>query len=197
MGMSEPAAGTDVLGMGTKATQLANGDWSISGAKMWITNGAISDTELGDAYLVYARTGGADVKPSKAISLFLVEKGMAGFSLGQRLKDKCGMRASPTAELVFEDVVVPAHNLVGDVGGATLCMMRNLEIERVVLAAMAVGIARRSLQAMNSYANERKAFGAHLSSFGQIQRHIADSYAEYMAGKHYLYQVANRLDLDA
>jgi len=197
MGMSEPAVGTDVLGMGTKATQLANGDWSISGAKMWITNGAVSDTELGDTYLVYARTGGADVKPSKAISLFLVEKGMAGFSLGQRLKDKCGMRASPTAELVFEDVVVPAHNLVGDVGGATLCMMRNLEIERVVLAAMAVGIARRSLQAMNSYANERKAFGAHLSSFGQIQRHIADSYAEYMAGKHYLYQVANRLDLDA
>ena len=92
MGMSEPHAGTDVLGMGTRATKLADGSWSLTGAKMWITNGAVSDTELGDAFLVYARTGGPEVKPSKAISLFLVEKGTPGFSLGQRLKDKCGMR---------------------------------------------------------------------------------------------------------
>lgn len=197
MGMSEPQAGTDVLGMGTKATRNSDGTYTLRGAKMWITNGAVSDTELGDAFLVYARTGGPEVRPSKAISLFLVDKGMPGFSLGQRLKDKCGMRASPTAELVFDDVVVPASNLVGTEGGATICMMRNLEIERVVLAAMAVGIARRSLQAMNAYANERKAFGQPLSQFGQIQRHLADSYAEYMAGKTYLYQVANRMDLDA
>jgi len=197
MGMSEPHAGTDVLGMSTRAARRDDGSWVLNGNKMWITNGAVSDTELGDAFLVYARTAGPDVKPSKAISLFLVEKGMVGFSLGQRLKDKCGMRASPTAELVFEDVVVPADALVGAEGGATVCMMRNLEIERVVLAAMAVGIARRSLQAMNAYANERKAFGQNLSHFGQVQRHLAESYAEYMAGKHYLYQVANGLDLDA
>jgi len=87
------------------------------------------------------------VKASKAVSLFYVERGMAGFSLGQRLKDKCGMRASPTAELVFENVPLPAANLIGQPGGATVCMMRNLEIERVVLAAMGVGIARRSLEA--------------------------------------------------
>ena len=197
MGMSEPHAGTDVLGMGTRATKLADGSWSLTGAKMWITNGAVSDTELGDAFLVYARTGGPEVKPSKAISLFLVEKGTPGFSLGQRLKDKCGMRASPTAELVFDDCIIPASSMVGDEGGATICMMRNLEIERVVLAAMAVGLARRSLLAMNTYANERIAFGKPLASFGQIQRHVAESYAEYMAGKHYLYQVANRMDLDA
>jgi len=197
MGMSEPGAGTDVLGMGTRADKQPDGSFVLTGGKMWITNGAVDDATLGDAFLVYARTAGPDVKPSKAISLFLVEKGMPGFSLGQRLKDKCGMRASPTAELVFEDVSLPASSLVGDEGGATVCMMRNLEIERVVLAAMAVGIARRSLQVMNAYANERKAFGAHLSSFGQIQRHIAESYAEYMAGKHYLYQVAAGLDLDA
>jgi len=163
---------------------------------MWITNGAISDDELGDTYLIYARTGGPEVKASKAVSLFLVEKGMAGFSLGQRIKDKCGMRSSPTAELVFEDVSVPAANLIGNVGQATICMMRNLEIERVVLAAMAVGIARRSLEVMNSYASERKAFGQPLANFGQIQRHIADSYAEYMAGKTYLYQTAHGLNLD-
>ena len=195
MGMSEPHAGTDVLGMTTKAEKQADGSYVLTGAKMWITNGAVSDTELGDVFLVYARTAGPEVKPSKAISLFLVEKGMKGFSLGQRLKDKCGMRASPTAELVFDGVWLPATSLVGVEGGATICMMRNLEIERVVLAAMAVGIARRSLQAMNRYANDRKAFGQSLNSFGQIQRHIADSYAEYMAGKTYLYQTANHLDL--
>ena len=102
--------------------------------------------ELGDRFLMYARTGGPEVKASQAVSLFLVEKGMEGFSLGQRLKDKCGMRASPTAELVLENVRVPAANLIGGEGAATLCMMRNLEIERVVLAAMAVGIARRSIE---------------------------------------------------
>ena len=146
MGMSEPACGTDVLAMSTSARKQADGSYRLSGAKMWITNGAVSDTELGDAFLVYARTGGPEEKASKAVSLFIVERGMEGFSLGQRLKDKCGMRASPTAELVFDDVAIPAENLVGGEGGATMCMMRNLEIERVVLAAMGVGIARRSLQ---------------------------------------------------
>jgi len=196
MCMSEPGAGTDVLGMSTRAAKQADGSFVLNGSKMWITNGAVNDSETGDVFLVYARTGGPEVKASQAISLFLVEKGTPGFSLGQRLKDKCGMRASPTAELVFEDVVVPAANLVGDEGRATICMMRNLEIERVVLAAMGVGIARRALQDMNTYATARKAFGQSLTSFGQIQRHIAESYAEYMAGKTYLYQTANALDLE-
>merc|ERR1719174_2349660 len=131
--MSEPHVGTDVLGMSTRAERTASGGFKLNGAKMWITNGAVSDTELGDVFLVYARTGGPEVRASKAVSLFVVERGMAGFSLGQRIKDKCGMRASPTAEIVFEDVVVPAANLVGGEGDATVCMMRNLEIERVVL----------------------------------------------------------------
>ena len=196
MGMSEPAAGTDVLGMTTKATKQADGSWVLKGGKMWITNGAVNDSTLGDCFLIYARTAGPEVKASKAISLFLLPKDTPGFSLGQRLKDKCGMRASATAELVFDDCVLPASALVGDEGRATICMMRNLEIERVVLAAMGVGIARRSLEIMNRYANERMAFGSPLSSFGQIQRHLADSYAEYMAGKSYLYSVANRMELD-
>jgi len=197
MCMSEPGAGTDVLGMGTSAAKQADGSYLLNGAKMWITNGAMNNSETGDVYLVYARTGGPEARPSKAISLFLVSKGTPGFSLGQRLRDKCGMRSSPTAELVFEDVSVPASALVGAEGDATICMMRNLEIERVVLAAIAVGIARRSLQAMNQYATDRKAFGKSLRDFGQIQRYIADSYAEYMAGKTYLYQVAAGMDLSA
>merc|ERR1712232_1445488 len=118
-----------------------------NGAKMWITNGTIDGNGTGDCYLVYARTG--EKKPE--ITLFLVEKGMPGFSLGQKIHDKCGMRASMTAELVFQDVRVPASNIVGNVNGASLCMMRNLQIERVTLAAMSLGIARRCIEEMNRY----------------------------------------------
>ena len=92
---------------------------------------------------------------------------------------------------------VPKENLVGEENKATICMMRNLEIERIVLGAMATGIARRCVDLMGKYATEREAFGKSLSSFGQIQRYTADSYASYMAGRAYLYNVANRLGLDS
>ncbi len=190
MCMSEPGAGTDVLGMSTTATRDGD-DFVLNGAKMWITNGAIDDTTLGDIFLVYARTG----QTRADVSLFLVEKGTPGFSLGQRIKDKLGMRASPTAELVFEDCRIPASNLVGTEGHATLHMMRNLEIERLTLAGMSLGIARRSIEIMNNYATERKSFGHALRDFGQIQRHIAESYCEYMAGRSYVYHTANQLKL--
>jgi isovaleryl-CoA dehydrogenase len=144
MGMSEPSYGTDVLGLQTTAKKDDNGDYILNGQKMWITNSYVNnpdtgEAELGDIYLVYARTGGPG---AKGLSLFLVEKGMEGFSLGQAIRDKSGMRASNTGELVFQDVKIPKENLVGDENGATVCMMRNLEIERVVLGAMATGIAR-------------------------------------------------------
>ncbi len=191
MCMSEPGAGTDVLGMRT--TAVRRGDvYVLNGAKMWITNGAVSDTELGDVFLVYARVAGA---PRSKLSMFIVEKGFKGFSLGQKIKDKLGMRASTTAELVFEDCEVPVENLVGEEGDATIHMMRNLEVERMGLAAMSLGIARRSLEEMNRYASDRKSFGQPLRDFGQIQRHIAESYAEYMAGRAYTYWAASQLDL--
>ncbi len=193
MCMSEPDAGTDVMGMSTTAKKDGD-DYILNGRKMWITNGAISDTDLGDVFLVYAHTG---EKHQRSISLFLVEKGMEGFSLGQKIKGKLGMRASTTAELVFEDVRVPSKNLVGLEGGAVKSMMRNLALERLTLAAMSLGIARRCVEIMNSYAQDRKAFGQPLNRFGQIQRHIAESYAEYMAGRSYVYQVAQNLALDA
>lgn len=192
MAMSEPNAGTDVLGMQTRAKK--DGDhYVLDGAKMWITNGCISATELGDAFLVYARTA----EGPRGVSLFLVEKGMAGFSLGQKISDKLGMRASPTAELVFSECRVPKENLVGHEGDAVLHMMRNLELERLTLAAMSLGIARRCIEIMNAYARDRKAFGRPINQFGQIQRFIADSYAEYMAGRSYVYTTAARLDLGA
>lgn len=117
--------------------------------------------------------------------------------LGQQIKDKLGMRASPTAELVLDDVSIPPCNVIGEVDGAALCMMRNLEVERLGLAAMALGIARRSINVMKEYASQRQAFGSDLWKFGQIQQMITTSYAQYMAGRTYVYSLANRLDLES
>lgn len=192
MAMSEPAVGTDVLGMQTRARK-AGDHYVLDGAKMWITNGCITETELGDTFLVYARTS----EGPKGLSLFLVDKGSPGFRLGQKLHDKLGMRASATAELVFDECLVPRENLVGEEGDAVGHMMRNLELERLTLAAMSLGIARRSIEIMNGYARDRKAFGKPLNAFGQIQRHIADSYAQFQAGRAYVYATAARLDLGA
>jgi isovaleryl-CoA dehydrogenase len=193
MGMSEPAAGTDVLGMSTKAVYDCRDKlWHLTGQKMWITNGTLDGGKTtGDLFLVYARTG-----PGRSdITSLVVEKDTPGFYVGQQIHDKLGMRASPTAELVFDNVPIPESNVVGEVNGATLCMMRNLEIERLGLAAMALGIARRCINVMKDYANDRKAFGKTLWDFGQIQSAISTSYAEYMAGRCYVYALANRLDL--
>jgi isovaleryl-CoA dehydrogenase len=105
------------------------------------------------------------------------------------------MRASNTAELVFEDVRVPARNLLGQEGDSMIHMMRNLELERLTLAAMSVGIARRCVEDMTRYANDRKAFGKRISDFGQIQRYIGDSFGEYRATKAYVYDTAQRMNL--
>ncbi len=194
MGMSEPGAGTDVLGMQSQA--VLDGDaYVLNGQKMWITNGCIDEkgTEC-DVVLVYAKTGEHNGRPQ--VSSFVVEKGMKGFSVGQKIHDKTGMRASNTAELVFEDVRVPKENLLGEEGDSMIHMMRNLEIERLTLAAMSVGIARRCVEDMSRYASERKAFGKPISSFGQIQRHIGESFAEYRAAKAYVYETARQMRLD-
>lgn len=193
MAMSEPAVGTDVLGMATTA-QKEGDSYRLNGRKMWITNGTIDEEGTpADVVWVYAKTGEKNGRPQ--ISTFIVEKGMKGYQVGQKIRDKCGMRASNTAELVFEDCIVPATHLVGNEGESMIHMMRNLEIERLTLAAMSLGIARRSVEIMNRYAREREAFGKSLSHFGQIQHYIANSYAEFKAAKYYTYDVARRMDL--
>jgi len=195
MAMSEPDAGTDVLGLSTTAEQDAEGNWILNGRKMWITNGCIDDEGTpADVVWVYARTG-YDDKGRAKLSTFLVENGMPGYSVGQKIFDKTGMRASNTAELVFDDCVVPAGNLVGEEGGSLIHMMGNLEIERLTLAAMSLGIARRCLHEMNKYASEREAFGVQIRSFGQMQRHIAESWAKYRAMRAYIYDTANNIKL--
>jgi isovaleryl-CoA dehydrogenase len=194
MAMSEPHVGTDVLGM--KSTAVRQGDhYLLNGRKMWITNGTLDEQGTpADAVLVYAKTpGGAN---GGQISTFLVERGMPGYSVGQKIKDKLGMRASNTAELVFQDCKVPVSHLIGHEGDSTAHMMRNLQIERLTLAAMSLGIARRSLDIMIKYSQEREAFGSPLSRFGQIQRFIADSFAEYHSARAYVYDTARQMNLE-
>lgn len=189
MCMTEPSAGTDVLGM--KSQAVRRGDmYYLNGRKMFITNGAVDDATLGDIFLVYAKT-------DQGLSSFVVEKDFPGFSLGQCLHGKTGMRASMTAELVFEDCAVPAENRLGQEGESLLHMMRNLEIERVTIAAMSTGIAARCVEIMTRYASERTAYGEPINSFGQVQRYIADSYAQYMAARTYVYHTAARMNLDS
>ena len=183
MAMTEPWAGTDVLGMRTVAEKRGN-RYVLTGTKQFITNGSV-----GDIFLVYAKL---DPK-ERAISAFIVEKGKKGFSVGRK-EQKMGMRASPTTQLIFDEFEVPAENLIGEENGALIHMMRNLEIERVTLAAQSVGIALRCLDEMVSYGNDRKAFGHNLSFFGQIQQHVAESHAETHAGRAYLYDVAQRIN---
>ena len=188
--MTEPGVGTDVLAMTTRARR--DGDvYVMDGTKTFITNGGVDEKTLGDAFVVYARTG------ERSLSAFLVERGTAGFRLGQKWSDKLGMRASGTYEIVFDGARVPIENRLGAEGEGTLALMRNFEIERLTLAAMSVGIARRCLHVMIDYANQRKSFGVPLREHGQIQRYIAETFAEYRAAKSLVYDTARHLDLAA
>lgn len=193
MAMSEPGNGTDVLGMQSTAVRHEN-YYLINGRKMWITNGVLDEFgKPADVVYLYAKTG-------TKISTFIITPECPGYRVGQKIKDKTGMRASNTAELVFDNCKVPIENRVGEEGDSLKHMMRNLEIERLTLAAMGLGIARRSLDIMIGYATQRTAFGKPLTQFGQIQQYLADTYAEYQAAKAYVYQTAikpsSRLDSD-
>ena len=191
MGMTEPAVGTDVLGMQTIARRTSDG-YVLDGRKTFITNGP----EAG-VFLVYA-------KLEDRLTSFVVERGFAGFASGTKM-GKMGMRASSMSELVFDGVHVPAANLLGKEGGGITNMMRNLEIERLGLAAMSLGIARRCLDVMVRYATERHTFGKPIADHGQIQRYIGESYAKVEAMRALIYNVAattgpdarNRLGTDA
>jgi len=188
--MTEPEVGTDVLAMRTRARR--DGDaYVLDGTKMFITNGGIDEKTAGNAFVVYAATG------DRSISSFVVERGMDGFRLGQKCRDKLGMRASYTSELIFDSVRVPIANRLGDEGAGTLAMMRNLEIERLTLAAMSVGIAKRCVEVMIAHASERKTFGVPIREHGQIQRYIAESFSEYRAARAVVYETARHIDLEA
>lgn len=190
MAMSEAEAGTDVFGM-TSRFKTENNHYILNGRKMWITNGTQDENKTpADCVLLYAQSN------KKEISTFIVERGFKGYEVGQKIKDKTGMRASNTAELVFNECKIPKENLIGKEGESLKHMMRNLEIERLTLAAMSLGIAKRCLNEMNKYASEREAFGKKIRDFGQIQKYLSESYAEYMACRTYVYNIARTMDLD-
>ncbi len=191
MGMTEPTSGTDVLGMKTSARR--EGDhFVIKGRKALITNAPEADV-----FIVYATVEGK-------VTTFVVERGFPGFSTDEKTP-KMGMRASTMSELIFDDCVVPAANVLGQVGGGVRNMMRNLEIERLTLAAMSLGIADRCMEIMTTYAAERQSFGKPIAEHGQIQRYIGESYAKTEAARALIYTVAravgpslrNRLGTDA
>jgi isovaleryl-CoA dehydrogenase len=184
MGMSEPGAGSDALGMTTKAVR-AGDHYIVNGTKTWITNGP-----NGDVFYTYAKTG-----PSKRdLSTVIIDRSMTGFSTGKKFK-KMGMRASPTGELVFEDCRVPATNLVGTEGGSVKMMMRNLDLERLTIAGMSLGMARASIEVATQYAKDRKQFGKPIGAFQQIQERLTEAAAWYEACRCLTYDAAKMWDM--
>jgi isovaleryl-CoA dehydrogenase len=187
MGMSEPGAGSDALGMITKAVRQGD-SYVLNGSKTWITNGPV-----GDLFYVYAKTG-ADVHDKKSISSFIVERGMPGFSTGKKFS-KMGMRASPTGELVFDNCRVPVVNRVGEENGSVKLMMRNLDVERITIAGISLGCARGAIDVATQYAKERKQFGKHIGAFQQIQERLTEAASWYEACRSLTYQAAKLWDL--
>ena len=184
MGMSEPEAGSDALGMKTRATR--EGDtYILKGAKTWITNGPV-----GQVFYVYAKTG----EGKKDVSTFIIESSSTGFSTGKKFK-KMGMRASPTGELVFDHCRVPVANRVGEEGSSVRSMMRNLDVERITISGMSLGIARASIEVATRYAQERKQFGKPIAAFQQIQERITEASAWYEACRALTYNAAKMWDL--
>ena len=183
--VTEPDAGSDVKSIRTTAKQ-EGGDWVLRGSKMFITNGA-----LADVYFVAAKTDPAG--GSKGLSMFIVEKGMKGFSVGRRL-DKMGWRSSDTAELVFEDCRVPAANLLGEAHRGFYSIMRNFQNERIAIGAMAMGESQKAIELTLEYVRTRKAFGAPLWDKQAIRQRLAMLAAKVEAGRQLVRHAA---ELDA
>lgn len=185
LAMSETGAGSDVVGMSTRA-EKKNGRYVLNGSKMWITNGP--DSEV---LVVYAKTD--PEAESRGISAFLIEKGMAGFSTAQKL-DKLGMRGSNTCELVFEDCEVPEENLLGELNKGVNVLMSGLDYERVVLAAGPLGIMQSCMDVVLPYVHEREQFGQPIGGFQLMQGKLADMYTTMNAARAYVYTVAQACD---
>jgi isovaleryl-CoA dehydrogenase len=185
LAMSEPGAGSDVVGMRLRAEP--RGDrYVLNGNKMWITNGPDADV-----LVVYAKTD-ANAGP-RGITAFLVEKGMKGFSTAQKL-DKLGMRGSNTCELVFRDCEVPAANVLGAQGRGVNVLMSGLDYERAVLAGGPLGIMAACLDVVVPYVHERKQFGQPIGEFQLMQGKLADMYTTFSACRAYVYAVGEALD---
>ena len=183
MAMTEPEAGSDALGMRTRAIKKGN-HYYLTGSKWFITNGPYADV-----FVVYARTG----ENKKDISTFIVEKGFPGFKVGKKLH-KMGMRASPTSELIFENCEVPEENLMGKGNDSVAHMMKNLNIERITISGISLGISQACLNYVCKYAKERHQFGVAIAQKQMIQEKIADMCTQLDAGRCLTYTAARSYD---
>ncbi|MBP6899036.1 MAG: isovaleryl-CoA dehydrogenase [Burkholderiaceae bacterium] len=191
LAMSEPGAGSDVISMKLRAewkepSSAGGGYYLLNGSKFWITNGPDADT-----LVVYAKT--EPELGARGVTAFLIEKGMPGFSIAQKL-DKLGMRGSHTGELVFHNVEVPAANVLGNVGGGAKVLMSGLDYERAVLAAGPIGIMQAVMDNVVPYVHDRKQFGQSIGEFQLIQGKLADMYTVLQAGRAFCYTIGKNLD---
>ena len=186
LAMSEPGAGSDVISMKLKAEDKG-GCYLLNGSKMWITNGPDADT-----LVVYAKT--EPELGARGVTAFLIEKGMKGFSVAQKL-DKLGMRGSHTGELVFQDVEVPAENILGSLNMGAKVLMSGLDYERAVLTGGPLGIMQSVMDNVMPYIHDRKQFGQSIGEFQLIQGKVADMYTVLQAGRSFAYTVAKNLDM--
>ncbi|GAA3699029.1 isovaleryl-CoA dehydrogenase [Sphingomonas cynarae] len=185
LAMSEAGAGSDVVSMKLRADKV-DGGYRLNGTKFWITNAPYADT-----LVVYAKT--IPDAGSKGITAFLIEKGMSGFSIGQKI-DKVGMRGSPTAELVFDDCFVADEQVMGPLNGGVKVLMSGLDYERVVLSGIQLGIMQACLDVVLPYVRERKQFGRAIGEFQLMQAKIADMYVALNTSRAYVYAVAKACD---
>ncbi len=186
LAMSEPGAGSDVISMKLKAEDKG-GYYLLNGNKMWITNGPDADT-----LVVYAKT--EPEMGARGVTAFLIEKGMKGFSIAQKL-DTLGMRGSHTGELVFQNVEVPAENIQGGLNNGAKLLMSGLDYERAVLAAGPIGIMQSVMDNVVPYIHDRKQFGQSIGEFQLIQGKVADMYTVLQAGRAFCYTIGKNLDL--
>ena len=185
LAMSEPNAGSDVVGMRLRA-DFKRDHWVLNGSKMWITNGPDADV-----LVVYAKN---DLEAgARGITAFLIEKDFKGFSVAQKL-DKLGMRGSHTGELVFQDCEVPAENVLGGLGRGVNVLMSGLDYERAVLSGGPLGIMQACMDVVVPYVHDRKQFGQPIGEFQLMQGKLADMYSTMMACKAYVYAVGQACD---
>jgi isovaleryl-CoA dehydrogenase len=187
LAMSEPGAGSDVVGSMTCRASRQGDVWVANGSKMWITNGPDADV-----LLVYMRTAHRPAG-SRCMTAFIVEKGMKGFTTAQKL-DKLGMRGSNTSELVFDNCEIPDANRVGEVNEGVRVLMKGLDTERLVLSGGPLGLMQAAMDAALPYVRERKQFNAPIGTFGIMQAKIADMYTMLQSSRAYAYMVAQDYD---
>lgn len=187
LAMSEPGAGSDVVGSMQCRAELRGDVWVANGNKMWITNGPEADV-----LIVYMRTAGKE-SGSACMTAFLVEKGMKGFSTAQKL-DKLGMRGSNTCELVFQNCEIPKENVLGEVHKGVKVLMSGLNTERLVLTGGPIGLMQAAMDIALPYVRERKQFGEAIGTFGIMQAKIADMYTAMQSSRAFAYQVGRDFD---